>query len=92
MSLEPYKHKWEAFGWHVIEIDGHNMKEIVDTLRKTPPVDKMPTLIISNTIKGKGLSFMEKDKNWHGGGAIKDYSEQALKEVERFSKSKGIVK
>ena len=92
MSLEPYKQKWEAFGWHVLEIDGHNMQEILNTLNKTPYVDQMPTLIISNTIKGKGVSFMENDKNWHGGGAIKDYSDLALKELESFAKIKGVVK
>ena len=92
MSLEPYRQKWEAFGWHVLEIDGHNMEEILNALNKTPYVDQMPTLIISNTIKGKGVSFMENDKNWHGGGAIKDYSDLALKELESFSKIKGVVK
>ncbi len=92
MSLEPYKQKWEAFGWHALEIDGHNMQEILNALNKTPYVDQMPTLIISNTIKGKGVSFMENDKNWHGGGAIKDYSDLALKELESFSKITSVVK
>ncbi len=92
MSLEPYKKKWEAFGWHVVEIDGHNMNEILTVLKKESYPEKMPILIISNTTKGKGVSFMENDKNWHGGGAIKDYSDLALKELEPFSKIKGINK
>jgi len=92
MSLEPYKKKWEAFGWHALEIDGHDMEDILKTLKKTPYVDQKPTLIISNTIKGKGVSFMENDKNWHGGGAIKDFSELALEELKGFSKIKGVMK
>jgi len=91
MSLEPYKDKWEAFGWNVTEIDGHNMKEII-SIFKDCHNENTPSLIISNSIKGKGVSFMENDKNWHGGGAISEHSEEALAELEEFSKLKGGIK
>lgn len=83
MSLEPFPCKWKAFGWNVIEIDGHCMKEIVSALSQKSVLE-VPTVIISKTVKGKGISFMEDDKKWHGGGAIKEYADKALKEVESF--------
>jgi len=64
LSLDPLKEKWESFGWHTHEIDGHNMKEIVAAL-ETPPEKHKPTVIIAHTVKGKGISFMEDDNNWH---------------------------
>ena len=90
MALEPYKDKWEAFGWRVIEIDGHDMEQILKAL-KTPPSKNQPTLILSNTVKGKGISFMENDNNWHGGGAIGKYSEEAMQEVIEFAKYKELL-
>lgn len=90
MALEPYKDKWEAFGWRVLEIDGHNMKEILEALN-TPKSKDQPTLILSNTIKGKGVSFMENDKHWHGGGSIAKFANEALMEVEGFSKFKELL-
>ena len=88
LSLDPYKEKWESFGWSVIEIDGHNMNDIVQTIEKTPFNKEKPSLIISHTIKGKGISFMENDKKWHGGGSIGKFAEKALKEVEQYSQPK----
>jgi transketolase len=90
MALEPYKDKWEAFGWRVIEIDGHDMEQILKALN-TPPSKNQPTLILSNTVKGKGISFMENDNNWHGGGAIGKYSEAAMQEVIEFAKYKELL-
>lgn len=90
MALEPYKDKWEAFGWRVIEIDGHDMEQILKAL-KTPSSKDQPTLILSNTVKGKGISFMEDDNNWHGGGAIGKYSEEAMQEVKDFAKFKELL-
>tara|TARA_B100001248_G_C27398494_1_gene467697 strand:+ start:3055 stop:3897 length:843 start_codon:yes stop_codon:yes gene_type:complete len=90
MALEPYKQKWESFGWRVLEIDGHNMKEILEALN-TPAEKDTPTLILSNTIKGKGISFMENDNNWHGGGAITKFANEAMKEVESFAKYKELL-
>jgi len=71
MSLEPYKAKWQAFGWEVKEIDGHDFSEIISILKKVPFKSGKPSLIISNTVKGKGISFMENNPEWHG-KALKD--------------------
>ena len=90
MALEPYKDKWEAFGWRVIEIDGHDMEQILKAL-KTPPSKNQPTLILSNTVKGNGISFMENDNNWHGGGAIGKFSDAAMQEVNEFAKFKELL-
>ena len=88
LSLGLYKEKWEAFGWSVIEIDGHDMNDIVETIEKTPFNKEKPSLIISHTVKGKGISFMENDNKWHGGGSIGKFAEQALREVEQYSQAK----
>lgn len=90
MALEPYKDKWTAFGWRVLEIDGHNMNEILLAL-DTPSDNDKPTLILSNTVKGKGISFMENDNNWHGGGAISKFSNEAMEEVKDFAKYKELL-
>jgi transketolase len=66
MALEPYSDKWKAFGWEVSEINGHNMSQIITTLKSTPFKSNKPSLIISNTTKGKGISFMENKAEWHG--------------------------
>jgi len=65
MALQPLKQKWEAFGWSTYEIDGHNLEELVETLKNTPDGSGKPVAIIANTVKGKGVSFMEDDNNWH---------------------------
>lgn len=65
MALSPLRQKWEAFGWSSYEIDGHNLEEINQALKKFPDANGRPTVIIANTIKGKGVSFMEDDNNWH---------------------------
>ena len=81
ISLEPYQDKWEAFGWQVKEIDGHNMSEIVATLRSTPFHPRKPSLVISHTTKGKGISFMENNPEWHGGAPRGGQTEIARREV-----------
>ena len=65
MELEPLADKWKAFGWFVQEINGHNFFEIHDSFLNTKKVQDKPSIIIANTIKGKGVSFMEDDNNWH---------------------------
>ena len=85
MAIDSLKDKWQSFGWSVHEIDGHNMKEILKTLKNVPFSNQKPSLIVSKTIKGKGISFMENDNKWHGGGAIKEYAEKALNEVQEYS-------
>ena len=71
MALEPYRLKWESFGWSVREIDGHNLKEIIASLKSVPFKKGKPSLIIARTVKGKGVSFMENNPEWHG-KALKD--------------------
>ena len=81
MDLEPFIAKWSAFKWDVIEIDGHNMKEIVSVLTKSKTDQTKPTVIIAHTIKGKGVSFMENNVDFHGKAPTKEEAEQALKEL-----------
>lgn len=66
MPLEPLRDKYEAFGWHVLEIDGHNFQAIVDAVSEAKAIYEKPTVIIAHTIPGKGVSFMENDFKWHG--------------------------
>ena len=64
LTLEPLRDKWEAFGWEVIEIDGHEFLDILNAFQEGKE-SKKPTVVIANTVKGKGVSFMEDDNNWH---------------------------
>lgn len=66
MPLEPLRQKYEAFNWHVIEIDGHNMRDIIDAYSKARSVQAKPTMILAHTTPGKGVSWMENDYRWHG--------------------------
>jgi transketolase len=65
MALQPLKAKWEAFGWSASDLDGHDMAALVDALRNVPDGSGKPVALISHTVKGKGVSFMEDDNNWH---------------------------
>ena len=65
IELSPFADKWKAFGWNVKEIDGHNHNELREALRNTENENSKPTVIIANTIKGKGISFMENNILWH---------------------------
>lgn len=65
MSIEPLEEKFAAFGWNAKRIDGHDMSQILDALIPSPATDGKPTAIIADTVKGKGVSFMEDDNNWH---------------------------
>ena len=65
LSLAPFGEKWKAFGWNVIECDGHNTQELKSALSKDKVIKDKPTVVIANTIKGKGISFMEMDILWH---------------------------
>ena len=69
MSIEPIVSKWNSFGWHVLEINGHDMNEIVDAVHKAKEVHGQPTIIISHTVKGKGVPFMEGSLAFHGKAA-----------------------
>lgn len=82
LNIEPLKNKWTAFGWEVLEIDGHNFKEIEKALI-TPQVDKgKPIVIIAKTVKGKGVSFMEGENIWHYKAPSEEEYQKALKELQ----------
>lgn len=66
MPLEPLKEKWESFGWHVLEIDGHNFEAINDAVGQAQAVFEKPSIIIAHTIPGKGVDFTERKFEWHG--------------------------
>lgn len=65
MKLAPLAEKWKSFGWQTFEIDGHDFDQILDVFSKIPLLPQQPTAIIAHTVKGKGISFMEDDNNWH---------------------------
>jgi transketolase len=81
MPLEPIKEKYEAFGWHVIEVDGHNMRQIIDACDQAQAIVEKPTLILAHTIPGKGVDFMEYDYHWHGKPPKPEEAVIALKEL-----------
>jgi transketolase len=66
MPLEPLREKYEAFGWHVLEVNGHNFQDIIDQVEESKAIQEKPVLIIANTIPGKGVSFIENRYEWHG--------------------------
>ena len=80
-SLEPLKAKLEAFNWNVIEINGHNIQEIYNAIQEAKQ-NSMPTVVLADTIKGKGVSFMENNAGWHGKAPNKEDYEKAMKELE----------
>jgi transketolase len=81
MGLEPLADKWRAFNWHVLEINGHDMGEILKALKKAREIKGKPTVIIAHTIKGKGVSFMEGNVDFHGKAPTPQETEIALKEL-----------
>lgn len=82
MHIEPIVHKWQAFGWHVIDIDGHDMRAIVQALNEAETVKGKPTMIVARTIKGKGVSFFEGKVEYHGITPTSEELEIALKELK----------
>ena len=84
MSLDPYADKWRAFGWNVIEVaDGNDMEQVVRAFDSLPaPGGNVPTVVICNTVKGKGVSFMERKLGWHSGCLGSDDMVRALADVE----------
>lgn len=81
MPLENLHDKWESFGWYVLEIDGHNMKAIIDAVDEAKTITNKPTVIIAHTIAGKGVNFMEYDYKWHGVAPNSDQAKDALHEL-----------
>jgi transketolase len=93
MNIDPLDKKFEDFGWNVITIaDGNDMQEVVAAFDKLPPVEigkkVKPTAIIANTVKGKGVDFMEGNHKWHGGGIGKEELDKALACVMNYRKEK----
>lgn len=82
MNLEPFAQKWQAFGWHTIEIDGHDVGQILAALKERQNVKAKPIVIIAHTTKGKGVSFMENNVAFHGKAPTPEEAERALKELE----------
>lgn len=84
VMLEPYPDKWRAFGWNVVEIaDGNDMNQVIDALDHLPDTDSdVPTVIISNTVKGKYISFMERQLKWHAGSLNHDDLKTALADLD----------
>ena len=81
MELEPLPAKWRAFGWHTLEIDGHDLFQVLGALEQAIETKGRPTAIIASTVKGKGVSFMENNPDFHGKAPTKDELAQALREI-----------
>jgi transketolase len=86
LPLEPFAEKYKSFGWHVIEVDGHNIKEIIDACEKSKAVFERPTVIIAHTIPGKGIPYMEFLSEWHGKPPNKEQADEALAMLEEDRK------
>ncbi|MBI2876374.1 MAG: transketolase [Candidatus Tectomicrobia bacterium] len=82
MAVEPIARKWEAFGWHVVEVDGHRFEEILAALDSAERTKGRPTMIVARTVKGKGVSFMENQVKYHGVTPTPQELELALKELQ----------
>ena len=82
MNVEPFARKWQAFGWHTIDIDGHDFDQILSACQRAEKTRHKPTIIIAHTIKGKGVSFMENNVAFHGKAPTEEEAERALKELE----------
>ncbi|NLK43811.1 MAG: transketolase [Tissierellia bacterium] len=81
MNIEPIDEKFKAFGWHIIKIDGHSFDEILNAIEEAKNIKEKPTMIISSTIKGKGVSFMENQVGWHGKAPSAEEAAKAIEEL-----------
>ena len=82
MNLEPLTQKWQAFGWHTLDIDGHDFDQILSACQGAEKVKGKPAVIVARTIKGKGVSFMENNVAFHGKAPTQEEAERALRELE----------
>jgi transketolase len=89
MPLEDLAGKWESFGWHVQEVDGHNIESVIDAVGMAKAITNKPSIIIAHTIPGKGVDFMEYDYHWHG---APPNSEQAKKALHKLRSLDGRIK
>ena len=81
-DIEPLADKWRAFGWHVMEIDGHDIAQVLKAYDEAETITGKPQVIVARTVKGKGVSFMELNPAWHGVAPKPDELERALKELQ----------
>ena len=81
LDLEPLTDKWKAFGWHTLSIDGHDIAALQAAFAEAEATKGKPTCIIANTVKGKGVSFMENNPKYHGVAPTQDELEKALQEI-----------
>ena len=81
MALEPLVDKWRSFGWHVCEVDGHDIGAILEELKHLQEIEGQPAILIAHTIKGKGVSFVEADFTYHGRPIVGDLADKAREEI-----------
>ena len=81
MNVKPIADKFRAFGWHVVEIDGHDIDQIFDALDQAREEKEKPTAIVAKTVKGKGVSFMEDKAGWHGKAPSEEEAKKAVAEL-----------
>jgi transketolase len=81
MPMEPVKDKWAAFGWNVIQCDGHDIQSLAGAFSEAQSTHGQPSILIARTIKGKGVSFMENNSYWHGNVPSDEQLRQALSEL-----------
>jgi transketolase len=85
-DMSPYMHKWKDFGWNVIEVDGHDIEALMNSLDEAEKAKGKPTIIVAHTVKGKGVSFVENKAEWHGIAPKKEEYEKAIKELDEALK------
>ena len=81
MGLEPLVEKWQAFGWHVIEVDGHDIGALIAAYQEAQTIKDKPQIIIAHTVKGKGVSFVEADYTYHGRAISAELAVKAREEI-----------
>jgi transketolase len=81
MAIDPVRERWQSLGWEVLECDGHAMDQLLETFQSIPRQIGKPHLVIANTVKGKGVSYMENQAKWHHGVPKKEQFEQAIEEI-----------
>jgi transketolase len=91
LVTEPIVDKWRAFGWHVLDIDGHDVRAIARALDEATETKGRPTMVVCRTVKGKGVSFMENNPEFHGKAPSKDQLAQALAELEARPQSSHFI-
>jgi transketolase len=82
MSLEPLRKRWDSFGWEVFEVDGNRVEELLEVFQKMNHSNNKPKLLIANTVKGKGVSYMENVAKWHHGVPTEEQYKQAVREID----------